>query len=209
VFTNLINTNAVFTTNGSVSSKIEGPVWIPKGQYLVFSDMANNKLKKLVPPSTFTDFFVPPATKYNGNYLDLQERLISCECGSNGLQVVMTTNGVATPLVTTCANLKFYSPNDLTVKSDGSIWFTDPGWDSGLPLPPSGSYVPPGFKPACTCIVFTKPTAMPPLRWWPQRCQSPTASAFRRMKPSSMSPTTASTATPESSEFSASPAATR
>jgi gluconolactonase len=144
-FTNLINTNASLTTNGSVSSKIEGPVWIPKGQYLVFSDMANNRLKKLVPPSTFSDFFVPaPAAKYNGNYLDLQERLISCLC-SNALQVVMTTNGVATPLVTTCANLKFYSPNDLTVKSDGSIWFTDPGWDSGLPQP-SGSYVPSGFQ---------------------------------------------------------------
>jgi gluconolactonase len=148
-FTNLINTNAVFTTNGSVSSKIEGPVWIPNGQYLVFSDMANNKLKKLVPPGTFTDFFVPALTKtiYNGNYLDLQERQISCLCGSNGLAVVMTTNGVATPLVTTCNNLKFYSPNDLTVKSDGSIWFTDPGWDSGLPLPPpSGSSVPSGFQ---------------------------------------------------------------
>ena len=145
-FTNLINTNAVFTTNGSVSSKIEGPVWIPNGQYLVFSDMADNKLKKLVPPSTFSDFFVPAATtmKYNGNYLDLQERLISCVC-SNVLEVVMTTNGVATPLVTTCNGLKFYSPNDLTVKSDGSIWFTDPGWDSGLPLP-SGSSIPTGFQ---------------------------------------------------------------
>jgi len=147
-FTNLINTNAVFTTNGSVSSKIEGPVWIPNGQYLVFSDMANNKLKKLVPPSTFSDYFVPAPTtmKYNGNYLDLQERLVSCVC-SNVLEVVMTTNGVATPLVTTCKGLKFYSPNDLTVKSDGSIWFTDPGWDSGLPLPPpSGSSVPAGFQ---------------------------------------------------------------
>jgi gluconolactonase len=149
VFTNLINTNAVFTTNGSVSSKIEGPVWIPNGQYLVFSDMANNKLKKLLPPGTFTDFLLPPAkTIFNGSYLDLQERQVSCECGSNGLQVAMITNGVVTSLVTSCGGLKFYSPNDLTVKSDGSIWFTDPGYDSGLPLPPpSGPSVPPGFQP--------------------------------------------------------------
>ena len=148
-FTNLVNTNATFTTNASGSSKIEGPVWIPNGQYLVFSDMANNKLKKLVPPSTFSDFFGPALAKtiYNGNYLDLQERLVSCQCGSNGLQVAMTTNGVATTLVTKCNGLKFYSPNDLTVKSDGSIWFTDPGWDSGLPLPPpSGTYIPTGFQ---------------------------------------------------------------
>jgi gluconolactonase len=148
MFTNLINTNAVFITNGYVSSKIEGPVWIPGGQYLVFSDMANNKLKKLVPPNTFSDYFVPSPTtmKYNGNFLDLQERLISCIC-SSVLEVVMTTNGVATPLVTTCSALKFFSPNDLVVKSDGSIWFTDPGWDSGLPLPPpAGSYQPSGFQ---------------------------------------------------------------
>jgi sugar lactone lactonase YvrE len=124
-------------------------VWIPNGQYLVFSDMANNKLKKLLPPGTFTDFLLPPAkTIFNGSYLDLQERQVSCECGSNGLQVAMITNGVVTSLVTSCGGLKFYSPNDLTVKSDGSIWFTDPGYDSGLPLPPpSGPSVPPGFQP--------------------------------------------------------------
>ncbi|HXR06192.1 MAG TPA: SMP-30/gluconolactonase/LRE family protein [Candidatus Acidoferrum sp.] len=148
-FTNLVNTNAAFITNVTINSKIEGPVWIPNGQYLLFSDMGNNKLKKLVPPGTLTDFLLPPAkTIYNGNYLDLQERQLSCECGSNGLQVVITTNGVATPLVTSYYGLKFYSPNDLTVKSDGSIWFTDPGYDSGLPLPPpSGPSVPAGFQP--------------------------------------------------------------
>jgi gluconolactonase len=56
----------------------------------------------------------------------------------------MTINGVITPLVTNYYGLKFYSPNDLCVKSDGSVWFTDPGYDSGLPLPPP---VPPGFQP--------------------------------------------------------------
>ena len=149
-FTNLINTNAVCTTNVTINSKIEGPVWIPNGRYLVFSDMGNNKLKKLVPPSTLTDYLAPPLaqTIFNGNFLDLQERQVSCECGSNGLKVVMITNGVVTPLVTNCNGLKFYSPNDLTVKSDGSLWFSDPGYDSGLPLPPpSGSYTPTGFQP--------------------------------------------------------------
>jgi gluconolactonase len=90
---------------------------------------------------------LPPAqTKYNGDILDLQERLVSCQAGSNGLKVVLITNGVVTPLVTDYYGLKFYSPNDVTVKSDGSIWFTDPGYDSGLPLP-SGGTVPPGFQP--------------------------------------------------------------
>jgi gluconolactonase len=102
-------------------------------------------LRRLDPPNTLSDFLLPPPqTKYNGNILDLQERLVSCECGSNGLKVVMTTNGVISPLVTDYHGFKFYSPNDVCVKSDGSIWFTDPGYDSGLPLPPP---VPPGFQP--------------------------------------------------------------
>lgn len=144
-FSKIINTNAVFTTNLYINSWIEGPVWIPNGQYLVFSDMGNNKLKRLDPPGTLSDFLSPPAqTKYNGNTLDFQERLVSCQCGSNGLKVVLTTNGVATALVTDYHGLKFYSPNDVAVKSDGSIWFTDPGYDSGLPLPPP---VPAGFQP--------------------------------------------------------------
>ena len=120
-------------------------MWIPNGQYLVFSDIGNNKLKRLDPPGTLSDFLSPPAqTKYNGNTLDFQECLVSCQCGSNGLKVVLTTNGVATPLVTGSHGLKFYSPNNVAVKSDGSIWFTDPGYNSGLPLPPP---VPAGFQP--------------------------------------------------------------
>lgn len=144
-FSRIIDTNATFTTNVFLNSWIEGPVWMPGGQFLVFSDMGNNKLKRLDLPGTLTDFLTPTAqTKYNGNTLDLQERLVSCQSGSNGLRVVLTTNGLVTPLVTNYHGLKFYSPNDVAVKSDGSIWFTDPGYDSGLPLPPP---VPPGFQP--------------------------------------------------------------
>ncbi len=146
-FNKIINTNAVFTTNVTVNAWIEGPVWLPASNCLVFSDRDNNKLRRLDPPNTLSDFLLPPPqTKYNGNILDLQERQVSCESGSNGLKVVMTINGVITPLVTNYYGLKFYSPNDLCVKSDGSVWFTDPGYDSGLPLPSGGS-VPSGFQP--------------------------------------------------------------
>ena len=138
-FGEIIDTNAAFATNGTISSQIEGPVWIPNGQYLVFSDMGNNKLKKLVPPSALSDFLVEPAgAKYNGNILDAQERLISCESGSSGFKVVMTTNSTIVPLVTGWNGLKFISPNDVCVKSDGSIWFTDTGSDSGVSLGTSG-----------------------------------------------------------------------
>jgi gluconolactonase len=146
-FNKIINTNAIFTTNVTVNAWIEGPVWLPASNCLVFSDRDNNKLRRLDPPNTLSDFLLPPPqTKFNGNILDLQERQVSCECGSNGLKVVMTINGVITPLVTNYHGLKFYSPNDVCVKSDGSVWFTDPGYDSGLPLPSGGS-VPSGFQP--------------------------------------------------------------
>ena len=155
-FAEIINTNAVFTTNVTISSGIEGPVWIPNGAYLIFSNRDGNKLEKLVPPSTMTDFLLPPAqTKPNGNILDMQERQINCECGSNGLAVVMITNGVITPLCNRYNGLKFYSPNDVAVKSDSTIWFTDPGYDSGLPLP-SGNSIPPGFAPGLWVYRFNE-----------------------------------------------------
>jgi gluconolactonase len=94
---------------------------------------------KLVLPSTLSDVLaLPSGAKFNGNTLDCQERLITCECGSTGFKVVMTTNSVITPLVTQCNGLKFLSPNDVCVKSDGSIWFTDTGSDSGVNLGAAG-----------------------------------------------------------------------
>src|SRR5439155_17105783 len=98
-FNKIISTNAVLSRMATLDSWIEGAVWIPaEGGYLVFSDLGNNKLKKLVPPSTLTDFLKPPLnTKFNGNLVDLQENLISCQAGSAGLKVVLTTNGVSIP----------------------------------------------------------------------------------------------------------------
>src|SRR6267142_3901439 len=142
-FSKIIDTNAVLTTNATINTWLEGPVWVPSGGgYLVFCDQNNNRLKKLVPPATVTDFLLPPAnTLFNGAILDAQERLIGAEAGSAGLKISMVTNGVDVPLVTACNGLKFYSPNDVAVKSDGTIWFTDPGYNSGIGAPPQ-----PGFQ---------------------------------------------------------------
>ena len=153
-FNNIINTNtAVLTTNATLSLSggslvLEGPTWIPGSPgYLIFSYFnnsnpgdSNGRLKKLVLPGTVTDYLVPPAdTVYNGSTLDMQERFISCQAGSAGLCVAMiTNNSVVTKLVTTCNGLKFYSPNDDVVKSDGTIWFTDPGFNSGITFGTSG-----------------------------------------------------------------------
>lgn len=158
-FNKIIDTNTtVVTTNAFINSWLEGPVWIPVAHptnsgYLVFCDQGNNRLRKLVPPNTVTDFLLPPPnTLYNGTILDAHERLLAVEAGGAGLRVVMITNGVVTPLATTCNGLKFYSPNDLVEKSDGTIWFTDPGYNGGIGNPPK-----PGFQPGYGVYRFTPP----------------------------------------------------
>jgi gluconolactonase len=163
-FSKIIDTNAVLTTNATINTWLEGPVWVPSGGgYLVFCDQNNNRLKKLAPPATVTDFLLPPAnTLFNGTMLDAQERLIAAAAGSAGLRVSMLTNGVEVPLVTTCSGLKFYSPNDVAVKSDGTIWFTDPGYNGGIGAPPQpgfqGGYYVYQFNPSngnatCTAVI--------------------------------------------------------
>ena len=141
-FDRIIDTNAVHTTNATINTWLEGPTWIPSGGgYLVFCDQGNNRLKKLVPPGTVTDFLLPPAnTLYNGTILDAREQLLGCQAGGAGLRLVMVTNGIVTPLVSTCNGLKFYSPNDVAVKSDGTVWFTDPGYNGGIGTPPQAGF---------------------------------------------------------------------
>lgn len=141
-FSKIIDTNAVLVTNATINAWLEGPVWVPSGGgYLLFCDQGNNKLKKLVPPATVTDFLSPVAnTLYNGTMLDAQERLLAVQAGTAGLRVVMVTNGVVTPIVSTCNGLKFYSPNDLAVKSDGTVWFTDPGFNGVTATPPQTGF---------------------------------------------------------------------
>jgi gluconolactonase len=140
-FARVIGTNAILTTNATLNTWLEGPVWIPSGGYLLFCDQNNNKLKKLVPPGTVTDYLVPPAnTLINGTTLDAHERVIAAEAGGAALRIAMITNGIATPLCSTCNGLKFYSPNDVVVKSDGTIWFTDPGYNGGIGSPPQAGF---------------------------------------------------------------------
>ncbi len=159
-FNKIINTNtAVVTTNVTINTWLEGPVWIPSdGGYLVFCDQNNNRLRKLIPPNTVTNYLLPPAnTLYNGTMLDASERLLAAQAGSAGLRIVMITNGVVTTLVSNCNGLKFYSPNDVIVKSDGSIWFTDPGYNSGIVKPTPGNPPPAGFPPDYWVYRFMPP----------------------------------------------------
>ena len=102
----------------------EGPVWFADGNYLVWSDIPNNRMLKWVPELGVTPFRTP-SNFVNGNTRDHQGRLISC---SHGARAVLRTepDGTITTLVDSYQGKRLNSPNDVVVKSDGTIWFTDP-----------------------------------------------------------------------------------
>lgn len=104
----------------------EGPVWFGDGNFLVWSDIPNNRMLKYVPGLGVTAFRTP-SNFVNGNTRDLQGRLVSC---SHGARAVLRTewDGTVTTLVDSYQGKRLNSPNDVVVKSDGTIWFTDPSY---------------------------------------------------------------------------------
>jgi gluconolactonase len=105
----------------------EGPAWFAAGRYLVFSDIPNNRLMRFDECDGNVSVFRSLSNNTNGNTVDHQGRLISCE--HLGRRVTCTEhNGSVTVLADRFEGKRFNSPNDVVVKSDGSIWFTDPSY---------------------------------------------------------------------------------
>jgi gluconolactonase len=103
----------------------EGPVWFGDGRFLLWSDIPNNRIMRWDEESGATSVFRKPSGYTNGNTRDRQGRLISCEHGNR--RVTRTEyNGALTVLIDRFDGKRLNSPNDVVVKSDDSIWFTDP-----------------------------------------------------------------------------------
>ncbi|MGH7341232.1 MAG: SMP-30/gluconolactonase/LRE family protein, partial [Candidatus Rokuibacteriota bacterium] len=103
----------------------EGPVWFGDGRYLLWSDVPGNCMFKWEEETGAVSAFRKPSNFANGNTRDRQGRLVSCEHG--GRRVVRTEyDGSITVLADSLDGKRLNSPNDVVVKSDGSIWFTDP-----------------------------------------------------------------------------------
>ncbi|MCP5537175.1 MAG: SMP-30/gluconolactonase/LRE family protein [Akkermansiaceae bacterium] len=103
----------------------EGPVWLPETERVVFSDIPNSMLMQWSGKDGLKPFRKVAQT--NGNLLDLQGRLLSCQ--HSGRNVIRAENdGGITVLADKFEGKKFNSPNDLAIKSDGTIWFTDPSY---------------------------------------------------------------------------------
>ncbi|HEY9344193.1 MAG TPA: SMP-30/gluconolactonase/LRE family protein [Inquilinus sp.] len=103
----------------------EGPVWFGDRRSLLWSDIPNNRILKWDEETGAVSAFRRPSSNANGNTRDRQGRLVTCE--HLGRRVTRTDyDGTITVLADGFDGKRLNSPNDVVVKSDGSVWFTDP-----------------------------------------------------------------------------------
>lgn len=102
----------------------EGPVWVAAHQCLLFSDIPNQTIYRWMCDGS-VNVFRDHSDFANGNTVDLNGRLVTCQHGTRSLTRT-EHNGSVTTLADRFKGHRLNSPNDVVVKSDGSIWFTDP-----------------------------------------------------------------------------------
>ena len=103
----------------------EGPVWFGDARCLLWSDIPNNRILRWDEATGGVSVFREPSHYANGNTRDRQGRLITCEHGAR--RVTRTEyDGSITVLANRFEGRRLNSPNDVVVRRDGSIWFTDP-----------------------------------------------------------------------------------
>lgn len=103
---------------------VEGPVWFGDAGCLLFSDIPNNRILRWT-PGVGISVYREPSNYANGHTRDREGRLVSCEHGTR--RVTRTElDGSITVIADSYEGKRLNSPNDVVVKSDGSIWFSDP-----------------------------------------------------------------------------------
>jgi gluconolactonase len=112
---------------GGTLGPAEGPLWWKEGGFLLFNDIHNNKRLKYT-PGTGVTVDLEPSNRANGLTRDLQGRLISCEHDTRRV-TRRELDGSLTVIANSFQGRRLNRPNDVVVKSDGSIYFTDP-WTS-------------------------------------------------------------------------------
>ena len=115
---------------GGDQGPAEGPLWWKEGSYLLFSDIHNNRRMKWAQGQGVT-LFQEPTNRANGLTRDLQGRLLAAEHDSRRV-TRQEPDGSITVVANSFKGQRLNRPNDVIVKSDGAIYFTDP-WTSPLP----------------------------------------------------------------------------
>lgn len=103
----------------------EGPAYFAAGKYLIWSDIPNDRLLRYDETDGTVSEFQKPCRNHNGHTVDREGRLVSCEHRGRCVSRV-EVDGSVTVLADRYDGKRLNSPNDVIVKSDGSIWFTDP-----------------------------------------------------------------------------------
>ena len=133
------NTAIVRLWTGAMWS--EGPAWSSQGQYLVWSDIPNNRQLRWLQDDGRISIFRMPSNNSNGNSFDFQGRQLTCEHLTRRV-VRYEHDGSVTVIADAYNGKRLNSPNDLAPHPDGSVWFTDPPFgDSlyeGVPDAPGG-----------------------------------------------------------------------
>src|SRR3979490_1251958 len=104
----------------------EGPAYFPEGGYLLFSDIPNNRIMKFDEKTGQTSLFPSPSNCAHGNARDPRGRLAACDLSGTPRLTRTERDGKVTVLADKFEGKRLNAPNDIVVKSDDSIWFTDP-----------------------------------------------------------------------------------
>jgi gluconolactonase len=129
-FAKIVAKDAKVEKLGGGMKFLEGPAWVAKdGGYLLFSDIPANEIKKWTAKDGVTTFR-SPCNNTNGHFIGLDGLLYSCEHSARRISRT-EEDGKVTTVVDAFDGKKLSSPNDLVMKSDGTIWFTDPPY--GVP----------------------------------------------------------------------------
>ena len=116
---------------GGAQGPAEGPLWWKEGGYLLFSDIHNNRRMKYQ-PGAGVSLLQEPTNRANGLTRDLQGRLIACEHDSRRV-TRQELDGSITVIANSFQGRRLNRPNDVVVKSDGCIYFTDPWTNPAAP----------------------------------------------------------------------------
>ena len=126
-FARLVNPNARLEKLHEGCRWAEGPAYFPAGRFLVWSDIPNDRMLRFDETTDAVGVFRYPANYSNGNTVDREGRLVTCEHG--GRRVTRTEHdGSITVLADRFEGKRLNSPNDVVVRSDRSVWFTDPAY---------------------------------------------------------------------------------